>query len=91
MERRWHAAAPGTIAQLTMKPTGAAGDQDVASALGLHVRKESLDSLDGAQEIDLHDPPGGIQGQHLQRAHQAHTSVAHCRSGERECSRSLTV
>lgn len=59
----------GETAQLTVKPTGAAGDQDVASALGLHVREESLDGLDGAEEIDLHDSPGGVQGQHLQRPH----------------------
>lgn len=82
MERRWHAAVSSAIAQLTVKPTGAAGDQDVASALSLHVREKSLDRLDGAQEVDLHDPPGRVQGQHLQRAHQAHTGVAHCRSGE---------
>lgn len=74
-----------------MKPTGAAGDQDVASALGLHVWEESLDGLDGAQKIDLHDPPGGVQGQRLQRPHQAHTGVAHCRSGEPEWFRSLTL
>lgn len=56
-------------AQLTVKPTVAAGDQDVASALSLHVGEESLDGLDGTQEIDLHDPPCRVQGQHLQRAH----------------------
>lgn len=60
-----------------MKPTGAAGDQDVAFALCLHAREESLDGLDGAQEIDLHNSPGGVQGQHLQRPHQAHAGIAH--------------
>lgn len=71
---------PQTFAHLTVKPSGAAGDQNVAPALSLHVREESLDGLDGAQEIDLHDSPHGVQGLHLQRPHQAHTGVAHCRS-----------
>ena len=48
---------PQPFARLTVKPPGAAGDQNVAPAPSLHVRQESLDGLDGAEEVDLQNMP----------------------------------
>ncbi|TNN40793.1 hypothetical protein EYF80_049033 [Liparis tanakae] len=70
-------------ARLTLKPSGAAGDQDAASAPSLHAGQESLDGLDGPEEVDLQDPPHGVQGLHLQRAGQTHSGVAHCEDDTR--------
>lgn len=68
-----------SFARLTVKPSGAAGDQDPALTLSLHFRKEGLDGLDGAEEVDLQNLPHRVQGLQLQWAHQTHTSIAHCK------------
>ena len=79
MERYLHTGIPQTTTHLTVKPSSAAGDQDAAFSLGLHVRQESLDGLDGTKEVDLQDFSHGVQGLHLQGPHQPHASIAHCR------------
>lgn len=78
MEHCRHSVVPRLFARLTVKPSGTAGDQNAALALSLHVRQESLDGLNGAQEVNLQNLPHRVQGLHLQRPHQTHTSIAHC-------------
>lgn len=46
-----------TLIYLTVKPPGAASYQNVTLSPSLHVWQESLDCLDGTQEIDLEDFP----------------------------------
>lgn len=79
VEHRWRTVIPQTFAHLTVKPSGAAGYQNAALALSLHVRQESLDGLDGTKEIDLQNLPHRVQGLHLQRPHQTHAGIAHCK------------
>lgn len=73
-----HPVIPQPFACLTVKPSGAARDQNAALVLSLHVWKESLDGLDGSKEVDLHNPPYRVQGLNLQRPHQTHAGIAHC-------------
>lgn len=78
-----------SLIYLTVQPPGAASYQNVTLAPSLHVWQESLDCLDGPQEIDLEDVPHCLQRLHLQWSHQTHPSIAHWKHTEQHCSHTL--
>lgn len=61
----WHTVNSQMLVYLTVKPSSAARYQNVTLAPSLHVWQESLDCLDGTEEIDLEDLPHRVQRLHL--------------------------